>query len=180
MAERPKKDSSAVPAEPQTHKSVTWDSTWDEKTALMAYEHAREMQRTAETWIDAIDNKVVTVFGVSSGVIGVVTALASLPEGAIARIPWILALGAWGFSAFYCWTAFKPREFRLDPEARLLLDEKWLSLKSPQFLLDRLSNMGTSVAFNKTVLSEKANALRRALGWAVAEVGLLVGALLLA
>jgi len=82
-------------------------------------------------------------------------------------------------SALYCWKAFKPNDFRLDPDARVLLDEKWLSLKPPQFLLDRLNNVGASVGHNQAALKEKAEALRLALGWAVAEVGLLVGALLL-
>ena len=61
----------------------------------------------------------------------------------------------------------------------MLLDERWLSLKPPQFLLDRLNNVGVSVGHNQAVLRDKADALRLALGWAVAEVGLLVGALLL-
>ena len=181
MTEQPIKDRPKALSESQRSSPVvvTWNSSWDEKTAMMAYEHAREMQRSVETWIDALDNKVVAVFGVSSGVIGLVTSLSTLPAGAVSRIPWVLALGAWGVSALYCWKAFKPSNFRLDPDARVLLDEKWLSLQAPQFLLDRLSNMGTSVAFNQTALKEKANALRRALGWAVAEVGLLVAALLL-
>jgi hypothetical protein len=180
MTERPNRNSERALSESEpSPASVTWDPSWDEKTALLAYEHAREMQRTVETWIDALDNKVVAVFGVSSGVIGLVTSLSTLPAGAIGRVPWVLALGSWGLSALYCWKAFKPSNFRLDPDARLLLDKRWLSLKAPQFLLDRLNNMGTSVAFNQTALKEKANALRHALAWAVAEVGLLVGALLL-
>ncbi|SRR5437763_8843576 len=159
--------------------SITWNSTWDERTTQLAYEHAREMQRTSEAWIDALDTKVVAVFGVSSGVIGLVTSLAGLPPGTWGRGLWVGGLAAWVVSALYCWKAFKPNDFRLDPDARVLLDEKWLSLKPPQFLLDRLNNVGASVGHNQAALKEKAEALRLALGWAVAEVGLLVGALLL-
>src|SRR2546421_6030640 len=134
--------------------SITWNANWDERTTQLAYEHAREMQRTSEAWIDAVDNKVVAVFGVASGVIGVVTALADLPQGTLGRGLWVGALAAWVVSALYCWKAFKPNEFRLDPDARVLLDEKWLSLKPPQFLLDRLNNVAESVGHNQAALKE--------------------------
>jgi len=182
MTQQPTRDSErALPDVklPPRPPSITWNSNWDERTAQLAYEHAREMQRTVEAWIDSLDNKVVAVFGVASGVISLVTSLAGLPPGTWGRGLWAGALGAWLVSALYCRKAFKPNDFRLDPDARVLLDQKWLSLKPQQFLLDRLNNMGVSVGHNQTALKGKAEALRLALGWAVVEVGLLVGALLL-
>ena len=181
MSQPTKDQQNSLPKMTQSSQvpSVTWNPDWDERTTQLAYEHAREMQRTVEGWIDSLDNKVVAVFGVASGVIGLVTSLAGLPSGSWGRGLWIGALGAWVISALHCWSAFKPNDYRLDPDARVLLNEKWLSLKTAQFLLDRLNNMGVSVGHNQTALKEKAKALRRALGWAVAEIGLLVSALLL-
>src|SRR5438445_11079982 len=111
MAQRTNDDSEgALPdvKSPPKVPWITWNSTWDERTVQLAYDHAREMQRTVEVWIDSLDAKVVAVFGVSSGVIGLVTSLATLPSGTLGRGLSAGALAAWAVSAMYCWTAFNP------------------------------------------------------------------------
>lgn len=159
---------------------VMWDERWPPETAQLAYDHSHEVYRQVDAATDVIDRKVVSVFTVTSAIAAIGPAVSN---ARLWSAPWWLTVGAaamWAAAATQCWVAYKPRTYRTDPDVATMATPGWLSLSPGAFLARRLGSLRKSVRDNVATTKERAAAVRRALIFALLEVGFLLAALLAA
>lgn len=159
---------------------VIWDEKWDRDTVELAYDHSREVYLQVDAATDVIDRKVVSVFTVTSAIAAIGPAVSTAP---MSRNVWWMTVGAavmWAAAATQCWVAYRPRTYRTDPDTATIATPGWLSLSPGAFLAQRLGSLRKSVRDNVKITKERAAAVRRALVFALLEVGFLLSALLAA
>ena len=172
--------SSIVKSESDSDAVAVWDGTRKPETIALAFEESTALRAMYTTWFDAADAKIVAVFSVGAAIVGLAPALhwgkrlSGLP-----RDLWIFALVAWLVAAFCCWSAYSPREFRIDPHPRILTGSDWLSLDTAEYRFYRLEDMGKTHDKNLDQVKRKAGLVRWAMIATAAEVVALAAAFLL-
>jgi hypothetical protein len=168
-------------APPSTEELIApkWSPDWNEETLVLAYAAAEGVRDVQAGWADALDAKIMALFGVGSAILVVVPTLKT-PDTLWARVLWVVAALMWLASCWNCYVGFKPAPFRLGPDPSVLVGEDWLGRSPPHFRLWRMSSMGKSYLHNSAVLSAKGTALRAALWFTAAEVLALTAGLFVA
>jgi hypothetical protein len=171
-----KRRSPSAPSEEEEEPEPVLVERWNPETVRLAYEQARELERTLDAWGDSIDRKAATIYGAASIVAGLSSMLGH-SENAVAHGLWAAALVVWVLTTVAFWFSFKPRSYSLHPDPRRMLTAKWLALDPGSFYLRRLRQVTKSYAKNEPVIDRKAKALTWAAALATLEVVLLLAAL---
>jgi hypothetical protein len=169
--------SAELPAATPPSGAIThaWDDRFNADTTRLAYEHARETHRAVDSTADVLDRKVIAVFGVSSAIATLTPAvLPALEIGTLSWVLWFGACAAWLGCALQSWQAFKPRDYKTDPNPEDVAAPEWLTLGVGPYYFARLHYVAKTVKHNADVNKARAAALREAFGWALVEVGLLL------
>jgi len=177
LRRRPPAIAPGAPTE-ETLPVVDWDESFNSETAHLAYEHAREMYRQADETAEVLNRKAVQVFAIASAIATVGPAIGKFPFLSIGWCFSAIACVIWLGASFECWRAFKPREYRFDPDPGIFLSRDWLQLEPGPFYLHRLESVEESVSHNMALNNVRGVAVRRALTFALVEVGFLLVALL--
>src|SRR5438445_11848778 len=173
----PTPPATATPAD-ASPPSLTWDESWNAETARLAYEHAHAVYRQADETAEVLNRKVVPVFAIASAIATAGPVLRRFP---LWSDGWWLTVGAavmWLLATWQCWEAFKPREYRFDPDPDIFLTPEWLALSPGTFHVHRLASVAQGVREHFVLNNARGAALRNALKCALVEGGLLLAALL--
>lgn len=148
----------------------------DDATVRLAFEESKEINAKLDEWIEAIDRKIVTLFTLSSGVAGLVPAIAETSDQI-----WIWRGGgaAWLVAAVLCLVAFWPRKMLVSPDPVGIYRPKWLAIDEDRYRMKRLGSLGTIYKENIALVSEKARLLRFAMLASGVEIGLFALAIFL-
>jgi hypothetical protein len=146
------------------------------ETMEIMFNEACHGQDVVSQWSDAIDAKVLSVFGGSTALIGVIPALGGVSAKGWEWLPWIIAGGAWVVVSIFCCIGYRAREYLLSPDPNVILQEAWISLPPERYHYFRIRDMGRAWEANRTEIAAKAGAL----AWAIPFVALESGALLAA
>lgn len=145
-------------------------------TMEIMFDEARQGQAFLSQWADAIDAKVLGVFGAASVLIGAIPAIGGVKAHGWEWTPWVVAGIAWAIASILCWMAYGTRSYLLGPDPSTILNESWTSLAPNSYRFYRIRDMGKAWSNNQEVINEKAEAL----GWALPFVAIETGALLVA
>ena len=148
----------------------------DPETTNLAYQESRATQALLSQRVNAIDTKLLAVFGISSLIVTLVPSLA-LPqlsnfrdENIVAQILWAAAAIGWMLSAAFVYLGFKPRNWKIGPDPEVLRKQEWLTLTAHEYQRSRMWYLGRTYSVNLKRAHEKATHLEVALSFAVAEV----------
>lgn len=145
-----------------------------DETLSLAYEEAKGVQTLLSSWSDALDAKVVAVFGVASIIMGLAPVLRRPDAPGWTLIVLLLALACWLAAVFNCRRAYSPKDFRVGPDPASIQESDWRDLTPAEYRRFRLRDMADSCDFNQERVLEKANALGWAILFTAVEVPLLV------
>jgi hypothetical protein len=150
--------------------AVTWSDSFDTETVAAAYEDARSVLPLCASWADSIDAKTIAVFGIASSILTIVPALRPLSKATLPLVLWCLALSCWIISMGFCLAAYKPTQYRIDPNPQTTSRAAWLTLTPTLFRYYRLEDMATTYVHNRNQIDRKGWRLRAALIVTAAEV----------
>lgn len=159
-------------------EAVTWRASFDDATLALAYEEAVTANTLCLDCLTAVDAKIVTVFSVSSGLLGVTTALRHA-ELATASVLWFAAaLLFWLVAIGYGIWAYRVQNFRVVPDPMKSYATEWLRLRPGEFLLYSVRDLAQAFDSNSRTLKTKTRWLGRAMCFTAAELFCLVIAVL--
>lgn len=161
-----------------TEDDATTPILANSETLEIAFNESTQALLSAMARTDAIDSKVVSVFGVGSVVISLVPIFKAAPLTGHAGDLWIAALLAWATSAMFCLLAYKPRTWRFGPDPNIIADPAWLRLPPDGYRSERLKNLGKTYAYNQAISRKKSEHLRWAMIATAVEVSALAVALI--
>lgn len=156
-----------------------WDSGRNEETLRLAFEESVALSPVYGQWADAIDRKLLAVFGLASVIISLAPSLqwgSGLVGGP--RYAWYVAAGAWGVVAGLCYVAYRPRDFRLGPNPATLQNSAWTHLTPTEYRYFSLGDMGKTFEQNRAQIMKKADLLGVMLVFTAVEVVALLVAFL--
>jgi hypothetical protein len=136
------------------------------------YELTKGNYQMVTQWADSLDNKVVGLFGLSTVVIGVVTAFTATSIAWDVRIiPLCIAITAFVVSSCFALKSYQSREFMLGYNPGVLLED-YASLQPEETRYLIMKYDGQNWEHNRQLLNNKADALR----WAIVATGVEVTA----
>jgi len=150
--------------------------TVNDATIELMFSEAQGLQSFTSQWSDAIDAKVLVVFGGASALIGAIPAIGGVKAHGWEWLPWIVAGVAWAITSLLCSIAYGTRPYRVGPEPSTLAKDAWVAVTPEQYRYYRLQDMGGQWDHNWKEINKKATAL----GWAIPLVAIESGALLIA
>ena len=168
------KPSGVAPAE----SSLTqFDKSWDDETLNLAYEQCAASREAVNGLADALDNKVLAIFSVTTAVAGLAPSLSRRPNTPPVS-PWqtlcyFVAGLAWVYVVVQCYRAYRPSDFAITPRPSKLLDRKWLGLTPAQYRFFAIRDAGEAHEINATLVLERGWLVRSAMIATVVEVGFL-------
>ena len=151
----------------------------DEATIDIIFEECREGQAFMDQWSNAIDAKVLTVFGGASALIGAIPAIGGVKARGWEWTPWVIAACAWAATSILCTLAYGVRTYRIGPDPSVLLADEWITLAPSDYRSQRIYFMGAAWKQNTETVNTKADRLRLAIPLVAIESGALLAALIL-
>lgn len=156
-----------------------WSADWNAESIHLAYEEATRLQSLYGQRRDAIDNRVVVVFGLASAIAALAPILYRPASYGPTVVFWAAALAAWSLAVGLCHAAYRSSELRPDLDPGRLLTKEWLTLQPARFRAIRIREMSRTLICNRDELDRKANYLGLAILCTAAEVLALAIALIL-
>jgi hypothetical protein len=146
----------------------------DRPSMDLVYELAKGHYQMIAQWADSLDNKVIGLFGLTTIIIGVITAFTAKNI----TLDWSitpLCVGTLAFIAnvYFALKSFQTREFMIGYDPGILL-EQYSSLKTDDVKYWIMKHDGENWERNRKLINDKADALRWAVVAAAAEVIALV------
>jgi hypothetical protein len=147
-----------------------WDTSWDERTAELAYEASLPSRESLSAWADSLDTKLLGVFAVGGVILTIAPTLqASNPNRVVVGL-WVLAAISWLFALAFGLHGYRPTVLRVGPDPQEFLKPIWLKKSPLHFRLWQIAEMADSFRRNHATLKLKAEALKWALRFTAIEV----------
>jgi len=139
------------------------------ETVMLAFEESRDIVARLDAWIDAIDQKIVTVFTLASALAGLVPAVADTTSTIWA---WRLGGLAWIVTAILCTRGLWPQKAAVCPSPYRIYTPRWLARDAEEYRMKRLGSLGSVYLENVALIRLKARLLRYAMVAAAGEIAL--------
>lgn len=140
----------------------------------LMYELVKDNYERVSRWADSLDNKVIGLFGLTTILIGAVTAVtASSIVWNAHIIPLCVAIVAFIVSSCFALRCFQTRQFMLGYDPGVLLED-YASLQPNEAKYWVMKHDAYNYEHNRQLINEKADALRWAILAAAIEVIALV------
>ena len=154
-----------------------WNEKVNNETVKLAYEEAKSLQPFMSSWSDAVDAKVIAVFGIASVLIGAIPAIAGTPDSTWEWLLWLPAALFWAGAGWFSIQAFLTLDFRVGPVPGKLLEPEWAELSPEEYRFYRMRDMAKDYSHNRKQINRKAVALWWSIAFVAAESLALVLAL---
>ena len=136
----------------------------------LIYEMMIDQHKLISDWCDALDNKVIGLFGITTLFIGIITTLNKSNLGLNwSLVAFAVAIVAFVLSSCYSFRSFLTRRFSLGLDPRVLLRD--YAILQPQETKQHLIEFDSQHwEQNVEVLNEKSHALHIAIIWGAIEI----------
>jgi len=168
------KVSGVAPAAPPVPQ---FEAAWNHETLKLAFERCEASREAVHGLADAIDNKVLAIFSVTTAVAGLAPSLNHGPGRPLAS-PWqtlcyFIAGLAWAYVVIQCYRAYSPSQYAITPRPSSLLDGRWLGLTPAQFQFFAIRDAGEAHEINAALILKRGWFVRSAMIATVVEIAFL-------